>query len=45
MSIKEEKKMKIYMSDLEFGDILEFKRRVGHFTYHHCGIYAGIFVI
>jgi hypothetical protein len=43
MSTKE-KKMKICMSDLEIGEILEFERRLGPFIYHHCGIYAGIFV-
>ncbi|XP_060604026.1 phospholipase A and acyltransferase 4-like isoform X2 [Ruditapes philippinarum] len=31
----------IHVSDLEVGDILEFERQLGPFTYFHCGNYAG----
>jgi hypothetical protein len=32
----------LHVSDLEIGDILEFERKLGPFTYYHCGNYAGI---
>jgi hypothetical protein len=35
----------IHASDIEIGDILEFERKLGPFTYYHCGHYEGIISI